>query len=654
MKYNIFLILLLSVILSHSQSGFNAENLQVTRADLEQNVFSKDSTARAIVIYEFGNSYVDNNDFKLHSEVKRKLKILNRDGFDKATVEILLYNNDSGRKEIVEDIKATVYNINNGNVEKTKLSKSDIIEEKYNENYTIIKFTFPNIQAGSVINYSYTLITPFMYKYKSWSFQEDIPTLYSEYNASIPGNWEYNIKLVGGRRLFANEATIRNHCLETNGGGSANCSVYRYVMKDIPAFVEEDYMTTRDNYLARIDYELNVFRGFDGSVDKINKSWKDTDQEIRKDTDFGRMMKKGSLVRHLLDDVTISTKNDLEKTKDIYEYVRANFNWNGNHKLFNDVSIKNLNKEKTGTATEINMLLYNLLIENDIEVKPLLMSRRENGLATKIHPVLSDFNYVLIHVSIEGKTYLLDATDDYLSFGQIPYKCLNQYGRLLNTKSGSSWFDINHQEMSSISYRSEIQLDNSESLNGTFQVTSTDYKALALKKMYFKDSENFITNGINTTSDAELFNPNYHDLAKSDSIFKATFEISKNLELIGDKMYFNPYLIEFFSENPFKLQERSYPVDFGYKQNFAYTCKLNLGENYSVDELPDSKKINLPENAGSLITNYNVSGNSVLIYFKLSLNSAIYETGFYPYLKNLMKHVVETQKNAILVLTKKN
>lgn len=653
MKLKILLLIVLIASVSHSQSDYNSENLQVTRADLEQNVFSKDSTANALVIYEIGNSYIDKDDFKLHSEVKRKIKILNRDGFNKATEEILLYTNDSGRREIVEDITATVYNLTNGVIEKTKLSKDDIIEEKYNDNYTIVKFTFPNIKPGSVINYSYTFISPFFFKYKSWAFQKDIPTLYSEYNASIPGNWEYNIKLVGGRKLFINEADIKYSCLEVNGGGSSNCSVYRYVMKDIPAFVAEDYMTTASNYIAKIDYELNVFRGFDGKVDKINKSWKDTDLEIRRETDFGRMMNKGNIARNVLDNVSINTINDLEKTKDIYHYVRDNFNWNGEHKLFNGVSLKNLIKEKTGTATEINMLLYNLLIENDIEAKPLLLSTRENGFITKIYPVISDYNYVLIHVTIDGETYLLDANDDYLSFGQIPFKCLNQYGRLFNTKMGSSWFDISPSNSSMMSYRGELNLEDSV-LNGTFKLTSTDYNAYDSKWQYFKDSEKTLTKLVDAKNDIELSNPDYHNISKTDSIFNMSFDVSKTLEVLGDKVYFNPFVVEFFPENPFKLQERSYPVDFGYEQSFIYACKLNLGDNYSVEEFPEPKKLNLPENAGSLICNYTSSGNSVLIYFKLSFNKAIYDPAFYPYLKDMMKDVIDVQKNAILVLSKKN
>ena len=36
-----------------------------------------------------------------------------------------------------------------------------------------------------------------MTKYQPWYFQGPDPVLYSEYNTSIPGNYEYNIKLVG-------------------------------------------------------------------------------------------------------------------------------------------------------------------------------------------------------------------------------------------------------------------------------------------------------------------------------------------------------------------------------------------------------------------------------------------------------------------------
>nr|WP_321230453.1 DUF3857 domain-containing protein [uncultured Psychroserpens sp.] len=271
MKYFAIFICLAFTTLN-AQSDYYSEGFEVTKQDIELNVYDKDSTANALIIYEKGKSYVDRETFLLNSEIKKKLKILNRNGFDKATQTIYLYG-ESGTKETITDIKATVYNLENGQVTQTKLDKNSIFEEKYNDKYTIVKFTFPNIKEGSVIVYSYTLKSPYMFKYKSWYFQEDIPKLYSEYRPSIPGNWEYNIKLVGGKKLHTNTSTLRQNCLQSLGAGSSDCGDYVYVMKDIPAFVSEDFMTTKENYLARIEYELKVFRGFDSRVNNITKSW---------------------------------------------------------------------------------------------------------------------------------------------------------------------------------------------------------------------------------------------------------------------------------------------------------------------------------------------------------------------------------------------
>ena len=41
---------------------------------------------------------------------------------------------------------------------------------------------------------------------------------------------------------------------------------------------------------------------------------------------------------------------------------------------------------------------------------------------------------IYVQATINNKTYLLDATDKYLNFGQIPFRSLNQYGRLLDFK----------------------------------------------------------------------------------------------------------------------------------------------------------------------------------------------------------------------------
>lgn len=323
MKYCLNLLLFFSILNITAQTYFDPTNAKVSKADVLTNEYLPDTTANALVIYEEGNSFFDKKEFKLITEIKKKVKILNKEGADKSVIEILLYNSDNKRKIVkISAIKAATYNIKNDKLLFTTLKKSEIFREKYNKNYTLVKFTLPDVQEGSVITYSYTLESPFMFKYKGWEFQDDIPKLYSEYRTSTPGNYEYNIKLVGKSKLAVHTNKLVRNCLTVFNGGTADCTDSRYVMKDIPAFASEDYMTTKNNYLSRIEYELKVFRGFDGTVDKITKTWKDADKELKLEPDLGRQILKTSLGKNIINPDNLIALNSLEKAKFIYDYVQ--------------------------------------------------------------------------------------------------------------------------------------------------------------------------------------------------------------------------------------------------------------------------------------------------------------------------------------------
>ena len=652
MKYLLLIFVLIFSEQGFSQSQFNSEDFSVTGNDLNLNTYDKDSTANALIIYEYGKSYVDKNTFKLTTEVKRKLKIFNREGFDQANTVVYLYK-DGNKKENISKITATTFNIENGKVTKTQLEKSQIFEEKYNDHFTIAKFTFPNIKEGSVITYSYSIESPFMFKFKEWNFQGDIPKLYSQYETSIPGNYEYNIKLVGFLKFDTNEQVIEKQCLEAGLNAYANCVNSNYIMRDVPAFIEEDYMTTKFNYLARIEYELKTFNGFDGTVDNYTKSWKTVDSELKTDKNIGSQLGKNSAVKKLLSESIITETDPLTKAKAIYSFVQDTYTWNNEYQIFKDVSIKNLIQNKSGKVSEINILLHNLMDENGFDVKPILLSTRNNGFATKVHPVLSDFNYLIVQLTIDNKTYLLDGTDKFLSFGQLPFRCLNQYGRLLDFKNGSSWIDIAAENTSSIQYRINLELTANHTLVGKTIKKSTDYHALPLKDAYFKDKNEYIKTRNNKFPDLSFSEYDVQTVEKTDSEFTEEFTVEKEIEAVGDKIYLNPFLFKFFAENLFKLQERTYPIDFGYKDAYLYILKITVDDSFKILELPKDALIKLPNNAGAIVFNNKISGNTLELYFKLNFNEAIYNPEYYSSIKKFMSSVVDIQKNSLVVIQKK-
>ena len=638
-------------IVLNLQAQFSSEQRNVTRPDLTTSNFPKDSTANAIVIYEYGNSYVDKNTFKLETEIVRKIKILNRNAFDQATITIPLYYNSSEKEKVV-DIRGATYNLRGEEIVKTDLKESDIFEEKYNDRFILTKFTLPNIQEGSVITYSYKLISPFFFNYKQWDFQDDIPTLYSEYNTSIPANWNYNIKLIGGKKLKVNDNRIERVCLEGGRGSHSDCSVSRYVMVDIPAFKEEEFLTAKSNYLARIEYELLSFENFVGQKHNYSKSWKTVDDEFKSDANVGRQLVKTGAVKNLLPDSIVSQQNSLEKAQAIYQYVLDNYVWNGENNLFKEVSIKSLIDKKSGNSTEINILLHNLLDAEGFEILPVLLSTRDNGFLTTIFPVISEFNYLVVQLNLEGKKYLLDATNPYLPFGLTSFKTLNQYGRLLDFKNGSDWVDLNPPGSSTNQYRMELNLQDDGMFNGKMKMISTGYNAISSKRLYFENTNNYLTKLEEKYKNIHFLSHESDIKNKSENKFDTTLEIQITPETIGDKIYLDPFPIKFFSENPFKLEERTYPVDFGYRDSYGFTAVFNIKDDFKVVEIPEKITYALPNNLAVLTVDWDVQDKMIRGYMNISFQASQYPAEVYKELKELFSKAVNLQNNSFIVLEK--
>lgn len=652
MKKTVFALLVFCTTILNAQISFNSEGFDVNRNDLELNEFKNDSTANALILYDYGKSFIDNVDYNINTKIKSKVKILNKEGFDKATISIHLYNNERN-KEKVENIVAETYNLVDGAIRKTRLKKADIFEERYDENHSFVKFTLPNVKEGSVIVYSYTLISPFRFKYKGWQFQHDIPTLYSEYNTSIPGNWIYNIKLVGGKKLFKNESEIKKNCLKGPNGGSANCAETVMVMKNVPAFIEEDYMTATQNYLARVDYELKTFHGFDGTVKHYTKSWKSADKEFRTDKEIGRQLRKNVDADEMLGSDILNEDNELKKAQAIYRFVQQNYTWNEEYRIFKNVSIRDLLKNKSGNVSSINILLHNLLNESGIVAKPVLISTRNNGFPTKLYPVITDFNYLVVQATINNKTYLLDATDNYLSFGDLPYRCLNLYGRLMDFKNGSDWIDIVPNTTTSVQFSADLSINEEEVIIGKVSSKTTSYQALRTKKSYFPNPDQYITELENNYPNLEISNHTIKNNDITSPDFVESYDIEYFSDETGDNIYLNPFFITFFSENPFKLQERTYPIDFGYKNAFYYTLNLKFGDNYIVEEKPEDLNLVIPNNKGQVQFFSKIDNDRLQLIFKINLREAMYAAEYYPYLKELMSKAVDIQKNSLILLKKK-
>ncbi|MEM9144242.1 MAG: DUF3857 domain-containing protein, partial [Bacteroidota bacterium] len=138
--------------------------------------YKKDTTAHAVVLYERGDNYfkiIDRN-IRLVKEYHVKIKILDREGFDEGTVEIPWYHNNSLAEKITQ-LKAVTHN----GTQQYNVLPSEIFDKDVSERWTVKSFTFPKMEVGSILEYAYTLVTPFHFNFNGWDFQTSIPKVHS-------------------------------------------------------------------------------------------------------------------------------------------------------------------------------------------------------------------------------------------------------------------------------------------------------------------------------------------------------------------------------------------------------------------------------------------------------------------------------------------
>lgn len=654
MRFTIVIVLLLisniPTLIAQDKINFG----KLTETEKTFKTYKKDTTAHAVVLYEWGNNYFEliKNQYRIIKEYHVKIKVLDEKGYNQSEISIPFYH----KKSSSENVNKIMANTHNGNTIYNVLP-SHFHKNDLSENWSEIVFTFPKVQKGSILEYYYKITSPFIYNFNGWEFQSSIPKLYSEFNASIPGLYHYNRNLNGTLELTSNKASIRKKCLKFERSiYMAECEVLKYVMKDIPAFKEEEeYMLAASNYMSRLDFELSDLLRFDGTIETYTKSWKSVDKEFRTDQNIGRQLTKKNFFQKNVPENLFSEGNELERAKNIYDFIRNHYTWNKKFGIFGNARVKEAFENKVGNVAELNMSLINLLNAAGIETKLMLSSTRKNGLPKMSHPVMSDFNYFIAHATIDGTEYLLDATDKYLPFGMLPFRALNHYGRVLDFNNESYWHDIIPRQSNRYQIRGQVNFDiDNHKANGVLDITSIGYNAVDLRKVinqlneeeYVEKFESAIQGDFNITS-YELVEERSNQEKVSER-FK--FEIENVVN--GNIIYLNPFFIRFFDQNPFTLEERNYPIDFGYPRNYKYQINISIPDGYAVHELPENQIVNLGDKMATLKFYHRQAQNQISISFDLVLNTNHFPAKDYEAIKQLFKHVTNVQKNTLVVLKK--
>jgi hypothetical protein len=527
----------------------------------------------------------------------------------------------------------------------------------------------PAVKEGSIIEYAYTITSDWNFNLPPWEFQSvEYPCLWSEYEVTIPQVLTY-IFVKQGVHDFAIDKGGEGHesykVTEKPDGSTlgaesrdlfvnANTVKHRWVMKDIPAFHQENYLSTPRNYIDKIQFQLSKTYNGEDSRDVMN-NWKKATEEMLNQEDFGRPLKEDNdWLNGLLDKITAGGGGWMQQAKSIYYYVSSHFTCTDHYDKYIKTDLQDVIKKNSGTVGDINLLLIAMLHGREIAADPVILSTREYGFNLSKYPMLERLNYVIARVKIDGKVYYLDAANPQLGFGQLADNCYNGHARIISNKdSGSVYFEADSlrekkTSMVLISANEKGEMEGSyQSMPGLQESYNTRVEVSARgEENYFKDIQT------SYGEDLEISHGKIDSLTSLESPINIRYDFRLRQGPGSALIYFNPMLADAWRENPFKAAERKYPVEMPYVRDELYVFSMEIPEGYIVDELPKSARVAFNVDQGMFEYLVGRQDNMIQLRCHLKLTRAYFPAEDYSSLRDFFAYVVK-KENEQIVLKKK-
>lgn len=644
----------------------------VSMEEIKMTRYEPDSSAAAVILADYGESeiqYNQNQGFVLLFNRVTRTKILTKDGYEHGNFEILLYNGDPEYREKLSGLKVVTYNLVNGKIEETKASNDAIFQEAYNDDYDIVKVAAPKVKEGSVIEITYRIQSQYIINLQDWQFQSTIPVAWSEYRTRVPDFFTYEKYMQGYVAPYIREeeetprAITLNYKTRTGGGGFTVSSTnfeqeridykeryMRLVTKDVPAFKPEPFITTYKDYISKINFELAYVKFPDKPVEPIMGTWNDISKKLWEHSKFGGEVKGNGFLSKIVESVTAGADTPEAKIAAIHGYVKDNIAWDGRHRMLSSGSIRKSLDEHKGSSADINLTLTAMLVKAGFKAHPVLISTRDHGFVRTAAPVLGQFNTTICVVDLDGKELLLDATNKTLPPGVLPKHCLNGQGLVVNGQ-GSAWVNLDPQIKSRSVAEAELHVDDKGEVTYTVKRVLEGYPAFINRASYLNNGEEEYVKEFLAGRPWTITKKEFENTESINQPFRETYEIEADDQVTeaAGVLYINPILLHREADNPFKLEKREYPVDFGNPFQKVLTFKLKVPAGYAVDEVPESKLITLPENTARYVFNTTVNGDMITVTSMLFINKAIYTQLEYPNLREFYNQVVAKQAEQIIL-----
>ena len=622
------IILLFTILFSFSARAqtepfgkVDTAEIKLTSCDFEKDANSIVLFDKAVVKYKFSSSII--------MERHKRIKILNDNGKDQANIRIEYYggHHDEG----ITDVSAETINFNGKSAQYDVIEKKSIYYQVIDKEKRTVVFTFPNVHAGSIIEFKYKWSTPYAYNYPDWFFQSDIPTLYSEFNAEFLNEYKFNF----ARKTFQPVFIDSVHNI-------ANRNTHVWALKNIKSYKTEAFMDFPEDYLQCL-----IFKTY-----HPGSSWNSIGSEIVADEDFGQQLDVKLSNEDEIINKANALKTDDEKIAYLFEKVKNTIRWNKVDEWYTDQGIRKSWDKKTGNSTEINLILYHLLKSAKVNALLMVLSTRDNGKLDSDYPSASKLNKTIIYFPADSAKYrVLDASDAYNAYNTIPYPLAGLDALSIDPEKRK--FEI--KKIGS-AYAKEIIFINGViypdgKFDGETQISSSGYYREQHLKQYRELSENKYLSDLHSGYDGFSAKSFKIENTDNDTLpLLQTFNFDyKITEPDGDYIYFNPNFFIKIKANPFLSESRISNIDFGYTGSYALHGSYKIPQGYKVNSLPISLNLVLPDKGIVFKRVVAEEDGIITLYYNIDFKKSVFAKEDYPKIYEFYKKMYEVLNEQIVL-----
>lgn len=545
----------------------------------------------------------------------------------------------------------------------------------------VIVFTLPSVEAGSILEYQWTIPLVGNGKYDT-ALDAQAGRVSDSLASSIP-EWDLQTRLFARREYFyfnpftnlerSDMATnfiyymdgeIAHYLLYTanlpSGAQVAKSprGDYALEVRDVPPISHEEATPASSSFLYRVRFYYTPYYDAQTFWAKEQARWSKRVDEVAAQSDA---------IRQAAEQITAGVAAPEAKARKLYEAVQGLENTEFSRAKSADerrrMGLKRELKkaqdvwaEKGGTANELAALYLALARASGLEANAIeVVDRSENSFDPNMLSLLQ-LDSLLVTVHIDGKDIFLDPGQKFCPFGQLAWRH-SLAGGLQQNMKGPVFTPANLSKDAILAHSGDLTLDVSGGVSGSVKVLMTGpaalhWRQLALtadedevRKRFMAEMERELPRGLHVEFD------HFQGMETSEGNLTAVLQVSGQLASATGKRLLAPAF--FFSTGPNRQfvdePNRTIPVDLHYSEQIIDDVIYHLPQGYTVESAPQAVQIPWPQHA-ALVTKTTSAPGVIDIKHIYARTFILLEAKEYPALREFSQKVATTDQQQ-LVLT---